>query len=184
MHANTSSGPAQTAAPWLRFGRESDLVDGPAAGERMVVWHLRRNCSLAPRQLLAVYLSLCAVSLFIAGMFWWQGATLVLPFASAELLALGVAMLCYARHATDGESIRLAGGRLTVEQRVGLRACCVEFAPAWVRIEPEFGDRSLVELSGQGRRVVVGRHVRPEMRRQLADELRWAVRRRGAMQAR
>lgn len=184
MHANTSSGPAPASAPWLRFGRESDFADGPAAGERTVVWQLRRNCSLAPRQLFAAYLSLCAVSLGIAGMFWWQGARLVLPFASAELLALGVALLCYARHATDGESIRLAAGRLTVEQRIGSRAQKVEFVPAWVRIEPEFGDRSLVELSGQGRRVVVGRHVRPELRRQLADELRWAVRRRDAAQGR
>jgi uncharacterized membrane protein len=150
----------------------------------MLVWQLQRNCSLAPRQLFAVYLSLCVVSFAIAGMFWWQGATLVLPFASMELLVLGVAMLAYARHATDGESIRLADGRLTVEQRVGRRAQKVEFAPAWVRIEPEFGDRSLVELSGQGRRVVVGRHVRPELRKQLADELRWAVRRREVLQGR
>lgn len=184
MHASTSSGTAPATASWLRFGRESELAGGRTGGERMVVWQLRRNCSLAPRQLLAVYLSLCAVSLVIAGMFWWHGARLVLPFASAELLVLGVALLCYARHATDGESIRLAGGRLTVEQQVGSRAQRVEFAPAWVRIEPEFGDRSLVELSGQGRRVVVGRHVRPELRRQLADELRWAVRREDAAQGR
>ena len=184
MDASTSSGPSTAAAPWFRFGRESDLADGPTAGERMVTWQLRRNCSLAPRQLLAVYLSLCMVSIGIAAVFWWMGATLVLPFASAELLALGVAMLAYARHATDGESIRLAQGRLTVEQRMGLRAQKVEIAPAWVRIEPEYGDRSLVELSGQGRRVVVGRHVRPELRRQLADELRWAVRRREAAQGR
>jgi len=46
-----------------------------------------------------------------------------------------------------------------------------------VRVEPELGDRSLIELSGQGRRIAVGRFVRPELRRQLADELRWALRR-------
>ena len=51
------------------------------------------------------------------------------------------------------------------------------FAPAFVRVEPRSGDRSLIELSGQGRRITVGRYVRPELRRQLADELRWALRR-------
>jgi uncharacterized membrane protein len=44
-------------------------------------------------------------------------------------------------------------------------------------VEPEHGDGSLIELSGQGQRIVVGRFVRPELRRQLADELRWALRR-------
>jgi uncharacterized membrane protein len=161
-------------SPRLRLGGEAE---GAGSGDTSVVWQLQRNCSIAPRQLLGVYLSLLAVSLSIAAMFWWQGVPWVLPFASAELLALGVALLVYARHANDGESIRLDGGRLTVEQSVGSRTWKVEFAPAWVRVEPEQGDRSLVELSGQGRRVVVGRHVRPERRRQLAAELRWALRR-------
>jgi uncharacterized membrane protein len=39
------------------------------------------------------------------------------------------------------------------------------------------GDRSLIELSGEGRRIAVGRFVRPESRRALADELRAALRR-------
>lgn len=181
MHVGTSSGSAIGATPhtpgvavWMRFGREAGSED---AEERALQWKLQRNCSLAPRQLLAVYLSLAAVSIGIAGFFWWQGALLVLPFASAELMVLGIAMLAYARHATDGESIRLAGGRLTVEQRSGPRSLTLEFAPEWVRVEPEHGDGSLVELSGQGRRVVVGRFVRPELRAQLAAELRWALRR-------
>ena len=56
----------------------------------------------------------------------------------------------------------------------------VEFAPAWVRVEPAAGERSLIELSGEGQRVEVGRFVRPELRRALADELRAALRRSGA----
>ena len=44
-------------------------------------------------------------------------------------------------------------------------------------VEPQHGDRSLIELSGQGRSISVGRFVRPELRRELADELRWALRR-------
>lgn len=137
---------------------------------------MQRNCSLTPRQLLAVYLSLCAVSTMISLGFWTQGALLVLPIAWFELAVVGLALLVYARHAGDRESIQLRDGRLTVEQQWGSRTLRVDFLPAWVRVEPESGDRSLVELSGQGRRVVVGRHIRPELRRQLADEIRWALR--------
>ena len=155
----------------LRFGAES------VGGERSVQWLLKRNCSSTPRQMLISFASLCVLSLGIGMMFWFQGATLVLPFASLELLALGAALLLYARHATDRESIRLRPGRLTVEHVSGRRVERVQFAPAWVRVEPQHGDRSLVEISGEGRRIVVGRFVHPELRRQLAEELRWALRR-------
>ena len=174
MSATISYFPIGLATPVaspLRFGREID------AGERSVQWLLKRNCSASPRQALAVFCSLCAVSLLIAAGFWLQGATLVMPFAWLELFALGAAVLVYARHAADSESIRLQPGRLTVEHSSGGHVRRVEFAAQWVRVEPEHGDRSLIELSGQGERISVGRFVRPELRRQLADELRWALRR-------
>jgi len=142
-----------------------------------IQWFLKRNCSVTPSQLGWLYASLCVVSLGIGGAFWLQGATMVLPFAWLELLAVGLAFVLYARHATDRENIRLQAGRLTVEHVSGRTTHRAEFAPAWVRIEPEHGDGSLVELSGQGQRIAVGRFVRPELRRQLADELRWALRR-------
>ena len=168
------SHPSVASSAWarpLRFGAES------GAGERTVQWLLKRNCSITPRQMVGFYMSVCVLSLGIAAGFWMQGATLVLPFAGIEVVAFGAALLLYARHATDTEHIRLQAGRLTVEHTFGGTKHRVEFAPAWVRVEPEHGDGSLVELSGQGQRIVVGRFVRPELRRQLADELRWALRR-------
>ena len=162
-----------SAAAGLRFGSP---VGG---GEGSVQWLLRRNCSMTPVQLVAFYLSLCAWSLAIAGAFWWRGATLVMPFASLELLAVGAALLVYARHARDRERVVLAPGRLTVECTLGSRTDQVDFAPAWVRVEPAHGDRSLIEISGEGKRVAIGRFVRPELRRALADELRAALRRSG-----
>lgn len=155
----------------LRFGVES------GSSEQAVRWLLKRNCSATPRQMMALYASLSFVSLVIGGFFWSQGATLVMPFAWVEIVAIGTALLVYSRHATDTERIHLEGGRLTVEHLSGRHVERAEFSPAWVRVEPEHGDRSLIELSGQGQRISVGRFVRPEMRRQLADELRWAVRR-------
>ena len=164
------------AAPGVvfRLGRD---VGGGAAGPSGAQWLLKRNCSIAPRQLLATFGVLAALTLAIASVFWMHGALLVLPFASVELVAVGAAMLLYARHAADFESIDLRPGRLTVEHVSAARVCRAEFQPAWVRIEPRHGERSLIELSGQGQRIAVGRFVRPELRRQLADELRVALRR-------
>jgi uncharacterized membrane protein len=141
-----------------------------------VEWKLKRNCSLAPRQLLVCYSVLCGLALAAASFSWWQGAPMVMPFAWVELLAVGAALLVYARHATDSESIVLRGECLTVEHVSGNRQERIEFASQWVRVESANGGESLVELSGQGRRIAVGRYVRPELRGQLADELRMALR--------
>lgn len=141
-----------------------------------VLWLLKRPCSLTPAQLAWTYVSLCVVSLAIAGFFWSQGATLVMPFAGAELLAVGAAFLDYARHAGDAEKIILKGGQLVVEQETAGRTLRAEFNREWVRVEPRDGDGSLIEVSGQGRLVRVGRHVRPELRPALAREIRSALR--------
>jgi len=139
-------------------------------------WFLRRNCSITPRQLGWIYLSLCFVSLAIGLMFWVQGARLILPIAWLELIAVGIAFIVYARHASDGETIHLAGQQLVIEQEIGgkLRRC--EFRREWVRVEPGAADSSLIALSGQGRTVLVGRFVRPELRPLLAREIRMALR--------
>ena len=141
-----------------------------------IQWFLRRNCSVTPRQLGWLYLSLCVVSLVIGTAFWFHGAKLVLPFAWAELIAVGAAFAVYARHATDGETIRLAGTQLVVEQENGGKLQRSEFRREWVRVEPGAADSSLIELSAQGRKVQIGRFVRPELRPVLAREIRMALR--------
>ncbi len=141
-----------------------------------IQWFLRRNCSVTPQQLGWLYASLSAVSLAIGTVFWFQGAKLVLPFAWAEMVAVGVAFAVYARHATDGETIRLAGGQLVVELESGGKLERAEFRREWVRVEPGAADNSLIELSAHGRKVHVGRYVRPELRSVLASEIRMALR--------
>lgn len=139
-------------------------------------WFLKRNCSVTPAQLGWLYASLCVVSVAIGAFFWYQGAVLILPFAGIELAAVGVAFLLYARHSGDGERISLKGRRLVVELENAGHLQRAEFNRDWVRVEPGAGDRSLIELSGQGRRVNVGRYVRPELRPVLAQEIRRALR--------
>jgi uncharacterized membrane protein len=141
-----------------------------------VQWLLKRNCSVTPMQLLGLFVSLSVVSLGIATVFWFQGATLIMPFAWAELILVGIAFMVYARHAQDGEKISLQGGQLVVELETAGRLQRAEFNCEWVRVEPKDGDGSLIEVSGQGQTVQVGRHVRPELRPALAREIRYALR--------
>jgi len=144
-------------------------------GDQALAWRLRRNCSVTPRQLAGLYAALCLLSLWIAVGFWMLGMPLVLAFAGLELLAVGAALLVHARHALDGETVRLQGGRLIVERECAGRCERLEFGAAQVRIAPPASERGLIELSAAGRRIAIGRHVRPSQRPALASDLRKAL---------
>ena len=139
-------------------------------------WFLRRNCAMTPGQLGLAYLAICFVSLTIGVMFWLSGVWLILPLTGLELLAVGLGFLSYARHATDGERIFLRDDHLVVELENAGKLERAEFRRDWVRVEPKSGDRSLIQVSGQGRTVHVGRFIRPELRPLLAREIRMALR--------
>jgi uncharacterized membrane protein len=147
----------------------------PHGGRVSVKWVLRRNCSLTPRQLVLACLGVGGIALAIASLFWWLGATLVVPFACIEVLALGTALLVHARHALDREILLLRNGCLTVQRVCGGRCEQVDFDAAWVRVTAR-PDGSLIELTGGGRQAVVGRFVAPGLRMRLAGELRGALR--------
>ncbi|MFC5520358.1 DUF2244 domain-containing protein [Polaromonas jejuensis] len=164
---------SQPTPPAFRF---ATLSVPDSHSHEAVQWLLKRHCSITPAQLGWFYVSLCVVSLGIAAFFWSQGATMVMPYAWLELVAVGAAFLVYARHAGDGEKIVLQDGLLVVELETAGRMQREEFNQAWVRIEPKDGDGALIEVSGQGRSVRVGRHVRPELRPALAREIRLALR--------
>ncbi len=144
--------------------------------EQGIEWILKRNCSVTPAQLGYLYASLCILSMGVAGFFWSQGATLVLPFAVLELVAVGAAFLAYARHATDSERIRLLEGCLVVEWETAGRSSRCEFPREWVRVEPTSDSSQLIEVRGGGRSVQVGRFVRSDLRPLLAREIRQALR--------
>ncbi len=167
---------AAAGSRWL-FGRELRDLARPGA-PTVLQWLIKRNCSVTPRQLGGVYLSLCGVSLTIAGFFLWQGAPWVMAFAGLELVLVGVALLVFARHAGDRETLTLDDRSLQVEQCFGSRTERTEFTAEWLTVEPAAGQGSLVQLSGEGHTVRVGRFLRPELRAAFARELRLALRRR------
>lgn len=165
--------PVPQPTPAFRFATLPQQSEG---SDSAVLWLLKRPCSLTPAQLAWSYVYLCLISLGVAAFFWSQGATLVMFFTWAELLAVGAAFLLYSRHAGDAEKILLRDGQLVIELETAGRTERAEFNREWVRVEPQDGDGSLIEVSGQGRSVRVGRHVRPELRPALAREIRFALR--------
>lgn len=140
-----------------------------------LVWHFKRNCSVTPRQLAAMYALLCVMSLTVAGFFWSMGVRMILPFTAIELTAVAMAFVVYARHATDRECIALNRHHLVIEQERAGRVSQVVFNRAWVRMQERQSPRDLIELSEGLRRLQCGHHIRLDLREQVAQEIRWAL---------
>lgn len=138
-------------------------------------WLLKRNCAMSPRQLFRFYLILVVVSSAIGLGFALSGAWVVLPFSGLDLLAVGVALYVYARHAADHERVVLGADGLLIEVVEAGNARATRMHPAWVRVLSEPSGRSPVVLSESGRRVVVGRHALCAERQRFAQELRSAL---------
>ena len=130
---------------------------------------------MTPGQLAASFALIAFVSLTIGAFCWFQGAVLVLPFASLELLAVGIAFVVYARHALDGERIWLEGSVLVVESENAGEMVRREFQRAWVRVEQVAHGQAMIEICCHGQRVPVGRFIRNELRQRVAAELRLAL---------
>ena len=181
MTATVSPVPLLSPAS-MRFG-----VWRPACGSRPGVsaallpqwraeWLLARSLPVKPVVALFTWVLACAAALAV---------TLMQPdradawFRACALMAcamLGLGWLTLRRHARDSDHIGMQDGLVRVCRVRAGRQTTTDFHPRWVRIEPEQHDRSVIRLSGQGQAVAVGEFVSPGQRRQLADELRWALR--------
>ena len=140
-------------------------------------WTLRRNCSLSPRQVARAYALLCFGSLAIALGFLFHGIWLVLAFSLLELTLVGLALLVYARHATDHERIALSESGLLVVRVLADRRELTRLDPLWTRVVvPDERRRTLIQLESRGVKVEIGRFVDATRRRQVARELRQALR--------
>lgn len=160
-------------------GRHKSLTPVLGADGVSLRWSLSRNCAISPAQLGTVYAALCALCLVIGAYFVWHGTAFVAAFAALELLAVGAAMLVFARHAGDGENLVLTGRLLLVEQRVGPHTERFVLSADWLKVEPAAGQGSLVEISDRKLTLRVGRHLRPELRGAFANLLRQAIRQPG-----
>ncbi len=138
----------------------------------MLMWRLQRNAMFSSQYALTAFAFLIGASWLL----WHFG---VLNGWSLGLLTLTIfvlSMVAHDRHGADQDFIGLRPELLRVETHRAGQVLRWDFNPRWVRIEPLGADGSLVHLSGQGKSVDVGRFIRTDLRQQLANELRWAVR--------
>jgi uncharacterized membrane protein len=120
-----------------------------------------------------VYGLLCAVSLGIAGGFAVHGAPWVLGFACIELTAVAAALLVWARHACDGETVTLGATHVDIERRIGGMTEHLRLPADWLRVDRDRGD--LVRLGHGDRATSVGRFVPHARREGFVRELRDAL---------
>ena len=139
-------------------------------------WLLKRNCSMSPRQVAKAYGMLCAVVLVIGCAFALQGVWFVFLFALVEIGAVVLALLHYARHATDREHIALSDNCLLIERIEAGRVQAIRLDPCWTRIMVPCRRRSLIGLESRGVTVEVGCFVSEEARLKVAQELRRELR--------
>jgi uncharacterized membrane protein len=149
---------------------ESDTASG-----KQRVWMLSRNCALTPRQLGAFYLSLLVASAAIATAFLLRGVWMILPFTLMEMVAVGVALYVYARHAVDCERVSLRRDALEIESIDGSERRLTKVDPRAVRVEVDARRRGAVAVVVRGERIAVGRFVCEPERRRFARELRQAL---------
>jgi len=146
--------------------RRELAFQGTETGFRVV---LKRNCSIAPAALWGTFALAAVVTIVIGSGFAAAGAWLVLPFAGAELSALGCAFLVAGRHAGDYERIELERGRLTVEIAMAQRRWHYEMRPGEARVGMD-RERRAVLRDGE-RMVEIGRHLDAGARAGFAAEL-------------
>jgi uncharacterized membrane protein len=139
------------------------------------VWMLNRNCALTPRQVGAFYLSLVLASFCIALFFLLHGAWMILPFSVLEMVALGAALLIYARHATDGDRVDLQRDALEITSTDGNVQRVTRLDPRAARVEMDARPRAELAVVARGERVRIGRFVNERERRRVARELRQAL---------
>ena len=154
----------------------------PNGQDSSSVWLMKRNCSFTPKQVGLFYLSMCIFSSLIAGYFYSIGAWMVVPFTVVELTVLGIALLIYARHATDYEKIIIHNGLMDIEVLNGRRLTKKQWPLLWLRVEnPKLSkeatkdpQKSLVKIEYGNDFIYLGLHTFPEKRQELANKIRRA----------
>lgn len=131
---------------------------------------------MSPRQVAHAYGLLCVFVLAIGFGFALIGIWFALAFAVIEIGAVALALLHYARHATDQEHIALSEGCLLIERIEAGQLQQVRLDPCWTKIAVPSRRRSLIQLESRGVKVEVGGFVSEEARQKVAQELKRELR--------
>jgi len=153
------------------------------ADDWQVEWHLTRPLPVPLSVLsrwwwMASVLGLMATLMSLPSSSWsasGHALQLVGALAASSLITRWM-LRVYGHHAEDHDHIAMRADRVHVACRRGGRMQSLDCHPRWLRVEPVQHDRSLLRVSGEGGSVVVGEFVPSDGRKQLANELRWALR--------
>jgi uncharacterized membrane protein len=142
------------------------------AGLRLI---LRPNSSLSWRANLGFYGLLLAVTLLISLVLTALGFWVVLPFAGAEMLALGVGLYVVVRRCRRCEVVSVDERNLVVERGLDrpMHRWCFQRAWATVRLCPGRyrRDSSRLLIQSHGRAIEIGSFLCEAERRQVAAAL-------------
>jgi uncharacterized membrane protein len=114
-------------------------------------------------------------SSIIATYFLVQGIWMILPFTIIELTALGIALLIYARHALDYESIAIDGSSVTVEKNIGGKLERHEFNTKWLQLKQEEDGKRLIRIEQSDQELPIGIFVPVDARAQFFKDLRQQI---------
>jgi uncharacterized membrane protein len=137
---------------------------------------MKRNCSFSPRQVGYFYLSMFLFSSLIATYFLLHGVWMILIFTVIELTVLGIALIIYARHALDYESIAIDGTSLRVEKNIGGKLERHEFNTRWMTLKQEEDGKRLIRVEERDKELPIGLFVPLDARPQFYKDLRQQIR--------
>ncbi|MEO8102231.1 MAG: DUF2244 domain-containing protein [Betaproteobacteria bacterium] len=147
-------------------------MNGETVESETVFLNWRPNRALSPNGRW-LWLGLIAGAIFlVAAGAAALGAWLVLPFAGAELLLVGLAFNVVGRHDDDYEVLRISDQDFSWERNDRGRLSTLRGNRAWVQVigEPNAGKFELC-LSYAGKRVAIGCVLSDEQRRALSRKL-------------
>jgi uncharacterized membrane protein len=141
-------------------------------------WVFKKNCSFSPKQVGLFYLAQSTFSLLVAGGFLFQGIWQILPFTFLELFVLAIALLMYAKHATDYEEITLKRDELIIQTSYAGNCITRNWNPAWVRLNRMLTKNKLIELSYQNEKLELGQFIHASLREDFLYDLQQSFRHR------
>ena len=140
---------------------------------------IRPNRSLTRQQLQFAFLGIAVICLGIAGVFAAMGMWPILPFAGAEVIAVGIGFYLSALSGREMEVVSVASNKVAVEKARRRTRQRWEMQRTWAQIRLlrsrlRWYPTRLV-IRSHGKEVELGGFLNDQERRQLAGELQHAI---------
>ena len=134
-------------------------------------WHLKRNISITPGQMAAIFSGLGLLTLLIGIAFYNFGASFILPFSLIEIAALTIAFVYNAIHANDYEKLVLTDREVQIERKIGFQVTQIHLMRSMTRVERSKLKNDLIELRQGQQSTDFGRFIHTNMRLLLAEQI-------------